>query len=265
MAVGTTGIATWASLWSKKSVATPARLSKYSRRILRNSNERRSFTQRKLLPPLFQGIVVRGAANKRGSKDEDLLVMAGDTHQSSGRHFVRDVLTNLAKDLNGVDKAEEAERPDLDEEDGGPDEDRVDIDHDTLGVGGSPRIADTILRKIEQAAVFVADVTPVGKTPGGKHLPNPNVMIELGYALRVMELERIVPVMNCAEGAALKNLPFDLRHWRAPVNYSLSRDAGDDRVEVANQLKDDLRRVIQQGLWAAAKASASETDVLPTI
>lgn len=178
-----------------------------------------------------------------------------DTHQPSGRHFVRDVLIQLAKDLNGVDQAEEAERPDQDEEDDGQDPGWVDIDHDTLGVGGSPRIADTILRKIDQAAVFVADVTPVGKTQGGKFLPNPNVMIELGYALRVIELERIVLVMNRAEGAALKNLPFDLRHWRGPVTYALTRDATDDkRGAVAEELKNDLRRVIDPGLKAAAKA-----------
>lgn len=182
-----------------------------------------------------------------------------DTHQPSGRYFVRDVLTSLAKDLNGIDGAEEAERPSRDEEDNSQDDGRVVIDHDTLGVGGSPRIADTILRKIRDAAVFVADVTPVGNTPGGKKLPNPNVMIELGYALRVIGLERIVLVMNRAEGAALKSLPFDLRHWRAPVTYSLARDAIDERMaEVARQLKEDLRVVIEPGLKTAAEAFSEE-------
>lgn len=210
-----------------------------------------------MLPSTIQGVSLA----RRTSEDANVKIFwswQSDTHQPSGRHFVRDVLVDLATHLNGVEEAEEAERPDRDEEDDDQN-DRVGIDHDTLGVGGSPRIADTILRKIDKAAVFVADVTPVGKTPGGKYLPNPNVMIELGYALRVMELERIVLVMNRAEGAVLKNLPFDLRHWRAPVTYALPRDATDERrVEVANQLKDDLRHVIEPGLKAAAKVFREE-------
>jgi hypothetical protein len=116
-----------------------------------------------------------------------------DNHQPSGRYFVRDVLGELVDELNGVD-AEDAERPDSDEEDE-LDESLFRVDHDTLDVAGSPPIAETILRKIREAGVFVADVTPIGKSVAGKLLPNPNVMIELGYAMRVLGHERIVLVM----------------------------------------------------------------------
>lgn len=137
-----------------------------------------------------------------------------DTPQNAGRHFVRDVIADLARSLNGEDETEDAERPETDGELGEQlaDDGRVEIDHDTQGVGGSPPIADTILRKIREAAVLVADVTPIAITTAGKRVPNPNVMIELGYAMKVLGHERIVLVMNSAEGAALKYLPFDLRH-----------------------------------------------------
>ncbi len=69
-----------------------------------------------------------------------------DNHQSSGRYFVRDVLTGLVAELNGVDATEDAERPDTDEVDES-DENRVRVDHDTLDVAGSPPIAETILSK----------------------------------------------------------------------------------------------------------------------
>jgi len=180
-----------------------------------------------------------------------------DNHQPSGRYFVRDVLGALAEELNS--EAEDAERPDQSEDEAQGDSGRVSVDHDTLGVGGSPPIADTILRKIREAAVFLADVTPVGKTKGGKFLPNPNVMIELGYALKVLEHRRIVLVMNQAEGGALKHLPFDLRHWRAPVTYSLSRDATDEqREEVGTQLKASLRPLIDASLKEAVRARHEE-------
>jgi hypothetical protein len=161
-----------------------------------------------------------------------------DTHQPSGRHFIRDVLQQLCEELAETPEIEPAERPE--------------IDHDTLDVAGSPPIAETILRKIRDSAVFVADVTPVATTKGGKHAANPNVMIELGYALAILGHERIVLVMNTAEGAVLKHLPFDLRHWRKPISYSLGRDAADERrVEVKTELVGAFRQAVVPSLKVA--------------
>jgi len=180
-----------------------------------------------------------------------------DTHQPSNRYFVRDVLGELAKVLNGLDGAEEADRPSENVEytEGEPDDsDEVLIDHDMKGLGGSPRIAERILEKIAAAAVFVADVTPVAKTAGGKHVPNPNVMLELGYALRALGEDRIVLVGNQFYGATLARVPFDLRHRSAPAFYSLSRDGSDERkAEVAIALVEELKARITPGLRLAQK------------
>ena len=67
----------------------------------------------------------------------------------------------------------------------------IEIDHSTLGDVGMPTIDVTILRKIEEADVFVCDITPVTsydvKRANGldaiKQVPNSNVLIELGYAM----------------------------------------------------------------------------------
>lgn len=150
-----------------------------------------------------------------------------DTHQASGRHFVRAALEAAVKRLHDQPGLEDAERPS--------------VDSDTSNVPGSPPIAETILRKIRECAVFVADVTPIETTVGGKKLPNPNVMLELGYALANVGLERIILVMNQSEGASLRALPFDLRHWRAPLTYALRRDASEDQQkDVLATLVDDL-------------------------
>lgn len=188
-----------------------------------------------------------------------------DNHQPSGRHFVREVLSALVAELNAEAVTEDAERPEGDGDgDGEGTEGRIQVDHDTLDVGGSPPIADTILRKIGEAAVFVADVTPVGRTKGGKLLPNPNVMIELGYAMKVLEQERILLVMNSAEGAALRHLPFDLRHWRGPVTYTLNRDADErQRAMVARELKDGLRqRIVPSLKLAENRVNEKERETL---
>lgn len=186
-----------------------------------------------------------------------------DTHQPSNRYFVRDVLGNLAKTLNGVDDtAEESDRPvDTEEDERAETDDAfVSVDHDTKGLGGSPRIAERILEKIAAAAVFVADVTPVAKVPGGKLVPNPNVMIELGYALHVLGEERIVLVANRAFGANLSGLPFDLRHRSAPAFYTLNRDTTEERkAEVAAELLSNLRDRIEPGLKLALNRLREDT------
>jgi hypothetical protein len=52
------------------------------------------------------------------------------------------------------------------------------VDRDTKGVPGSPPIVDTIFRKIDGTAIFVPDLTFVGKRADGRPTPNPNVLIE---------------------------------------------------------------------------------------
>lgn len=183
-----------------------------------------------------------------------------DTHQPTGRYFMRDVLNQLAAELNGFDAIDEAQRPGPLEDDDGDadqvdhDDEQVFVDHDMKGIAGHAPIADTILKKIEAAAVFVADLTPIAMTKGGKLVPNPNVMIELGYALRALNHQRLVLIANQAEKAKLDKLPFDLKHWSAPVMYKLPSDAGEERIrEEAARLKAALKPRIEASLKVAAR------------
>src|SRR5436309_14112118 len=49
---------------------------------------------------------------------------------------------------------------------------------------GSKMIFETIREKIESCAIFVPDLTFIGQSHDGrKLLPNPNVLVEYGYAL----------------------------------------------------------------------------------
>lgn len=58
---------------------------------------------------------------------------------------------------------------------------------------GTPELARTIFGEIDNAAVFVADVTLVAEIPGSDSSPkmrliNPNVAIEYGYAVKAVGL-----------------------------------------------------------------------------
>jgi hypothetical protein len=108
---------------------------------------------------------------------------------------------------------------------------KIELDKDTKGVAGSPPVAETILRKIDECSVFVADLTFVGKSldelrPAegqSRKFPNPNVLIEYGYALKKHTHEAIVGIMNAAYGEpSAESLPFDLRHLLWPKTYNLT-------------------------------------------
>ncbi len=121
------------------------------------------------------------------------------------------------------------------------------VDRDTQNVPGSPDIGATILAKIDAASVFVADVTLVGKTDGGKPTPNPNVLIELGYALKALDWSRIILVQNTAFGGP-EQLPFDLRQKRT-LTYSSPTEASEratQRTALRRTLEDALREVLRQ-------------------
>ena len=115
------------------------------------------------------------------------------------------------------------------------------IDRDTKDLPGAPAIADAILRKIEQCHVFVADVTFVIKDDEHKS-PNPNVILELGYAVKSLGWERVVLVMNTALGLP-KDLPFDLVHRRWPLTYKL--ESGDQKTKERDQLIGGLKVALQ--------------------
>lgn len=118
------------------------------------------------------------------------------------------------------------------------------IDRDTEGVPGAPDIAETIFSKIERSQVFVCDVSIVNSGPR-RPSPNPNVLIELGYARKALGSDRVVMVMNTSFGGP-EMLPFDLRQRRV-VTYDMSTEAGErapERRKLEAVLEVALRTII---------------------
>lgn len=138
--------------------------------------------------------------------------------------------------------------------------DRPEVDHDTKDAPGFVEIVRTIFEKIEQAEVFVADVTFVGKTADDKLLPNANVMIELGHALTSVGHEGIILVQNTAFGGKPEDLPFDLRHRRGPITYSIKPGVSPEQREGAfAKLTEALVEALKLNLGAALEKRISGT------
>jgi hypothetical protein len=171
-----------------------------------------------------------------------------DTPGKVGRHFVRDALTAAIQQLK--------EAPDVEEPTERETRAAMHLDQDRKGISGSPDLARVILEKIEQSTVFVADVTPVGivTAKAEQHPPkkiiNPNVAIELGYALHALTDRALLMVMNEHYGGRA-DLPFDLQSKAGPIMFTLPPDADKQRIAAAArqltaQLVEALRPYVVQ-------------------
>lgn len=142
------------------------------------------------------------------------------------------------------------------------------LDHDTKNAKGMAAIADTIFDKIRTAALFIGDVTTAGKSDGGRELPNPNVLIELGWAWAHLSHENIILVANKHYGPKkAENLPFDIRHRRAVIFYTLAKTADADAIEVATlELADALQEAIRTSLaeWLASISNSPGPAGMPS-
>lgn len=95
------------------------------------------------------------------------------------------------------------------------------LDKDTHNELGSPDIASAILKKIDRASVFVADVSYVGGYNGRKAV-NQNVMFETGYAFAQCGVKSVIMLFNKDKGR-IKDLPFDISHHRV-LTFSMKND-----------------------------------------
>jgi hypothetical protein len=113
---------------------------------------------------------------------------------------------------------------------------------DTKGVPGAPNIVDTIFKRIRACSMFVADLTFVGKSRRDELLPNPNVLIELGFAARSIGWDRTILVLNSAHGEA-KGLPFDILQHRWPIEYRVT-----DETVVRDKRCDNLTAALKTAI-----------------
>lgn len=120
------------------------------------------------------------------------------------------------------------------------------IDRDTIDTPGMPPVADTIFKKIDEAAIFVSDLTYVAFRARGEGIPNPNVLLEHGWALKSKGWPQVVGLMNTAYGHPKTHpLPFDLLHSRWPILYNCPAGADD---AVRNAAREELAAVLVKAL-----------------
>lgn len=95
------------------------------------------------------------------------------------------------------------------------------LDEATRNTSGSPNIADKIVEKIDAAQIYIADITTVTEPGSMRPCANPNVLIELGYAVAQVGWDRTILLFNDAIANFPGDLPFDIIQNRVS-NYSMA-------------------------------------------
>jgi hypothetical protein len=161
------------------------------------------------------------------------------------------------------------------------------IDEATSYLPGSPHIPSAIFDKISSADAFICDITTINKevrekevieaiknlqaTEGRKKpqevrtVPNPNVMIELGYAIAHLGWERIIMLFNTSYGD-LKDAPFDIVVNRI-TDYKLSpkpEDVTEKQLQVnQKQLSQKIHEALKLIIEKSPKKPRYKAELTP--
>ncbi len=156
-----------------------------------------------------------------------------DLPNNTNRGFIESV---LRKSIQSIQKSEAYEL-------------EPSLDRDTQGIPGSPNITQAIIEKIKLADAFVADISVVtgDKNKEQRLSPNPNVLLELGYAIALLGWEKIILFCNEVYGTD-EDLPFDIRQHRR-ISYKLLPNdmKSETRNNLAEHFKARLIELLQNG------------------
>ncbi len=171
-----------------------------------------------------------------------------DTPEDCNKKFIRQALDEAVVDLsNGEGTVLESPR----------------VDSGMEGISGSPEVASVMFDKIAESVLFVGDVTLVGTIKScanekEKWVPNPNVLLEMGFAAGWIGWNRVINVMN-EEFADRFQQPFDVRNRRFPIDYKLASGAP---ATTKDKIRKDLRKWLKVALETADKAEHNQVEQL---
>lgn len=126
----------------------------------------------------------------------------------------------------------------------------ISADRDTAGKLGTPDIVETIFRKIDEADMFIADISIINPNAKTRRTPNPNVLLELGYAAKSLGWDRIICFINFEYGTH-EDLPFDLRTRRI-IPYSVARiEKSQVRRNIASIIESTVKKLLGDNMLPA--------------
>jgi hypothetical protein len=116
------------------------------------------------------------------------------------------------------------------------------LETDSRNESGTPDLAKSIFDKIDTCDIFIADISIINSKTSERLTPNPNVLIELGYAAKVIGWSNIICVYN-SEFAKVEDLPFDIK-FRKPLIYDTSKELSNSRTLLTKVLESSIKDIV---------------------
>lgn len=143
----------------------------------------------------------------------------------------------------------------------------IDRDEATRDVPGAPKIIDEIIKKIQEADIFICDLTTINSEccclsawqtdERVRRTPNPNVLIELGFAIGILGWERVIVLFNTIYGSFKDDLPFDIDKRRV-TTYTCSEDTIKEGI-------DTLSRVLKLAIYTILQNNPVKPVLTPKL
>lgn len=149
-----------------------------------------------------------------------------ETNSGALRHALREAANRVEKEMEDV---------------------KITLDEATRELSGSPNIPQSIFDKIKDCDIFVCDVTTINSDTGAlRKTPNPNVLIELGYAIATVGWNRVILLFNKEFGDFPSDLPFDIGGHRA-ISFAISnvRDSN-GKGQVVSELHKAIKKILEK-------------------
>jgi len=121
------------------------------------------------------------------------------------------------------------------------------LDKDTTGEPGNPEIINVILNKIDNSRIFICDLSIINQNYQGRKTPNPNVIFELGYAIKSLGWERIICIANQEFGLS-EDMPFDVKHRRLLLYNLSTKDKNNEKRKIVDAIKLNISILKERGL-----------------
>ena len=115
------------------------------------------------------------------------------------------------------------------------------LEMDSRNESGTPDLIKSIFDKINSCDIFIADISIINSGLQGRPTPNPNVILELGYAAKALGWSNIICIYN-SEFAKVEDLPFDIR-TRIPLIYN-SKNISEARSMLTRSLSTSIKNII---------------------
>jgi len=116
------------------------------------------------------------------------------------------------------------------------------IESDSRNDIGTPDLTESIFSKIESCDILVADISIINAESNCRPTPNPNVLLEVGFAAKAISWSNILCIYN-SEYGKVELLPFDIR-TRKPIVYNTMQGVSASKDILTNLLKTQIKDIV---------------------